>query len=91
MGIALHPSMIGFPHKPSRSRHNEGSLTMSRITRGLTAIAISVVAVSSAVAQNKIIIGTVGGGNTLEWPLYIAEKKGYLEQQKLALISQDLG
>ena len=58
---------------------------MSWITRGLTAIAISVVAVSSAVAQNKIVIGTVGGGNTLEWPLYIAQKKGYLEQEKLDL------
>ena len=25
-----------------------------------------------AAAQDSIIIGTVGGGNTLEWPLYIA-------------------
>ena len=58
---------------------------MSWITRGLAAIAILVVAVSSSSAQNKLVIGTVGGGNTLEWPLYIAEKKGYLEQEKLAL------
>ena len=58
---------------------------MSRITQGLAAIAISVAAISSAAAQDKIIIGTVGGGNTLEWPLYIAEKKGFLEQEKLAL------
>jgi len=58
---------------------------MSRITRGLAAIAILLAAVSSSSAQNKIVIGTVGGGNTLEWPLYIAEKKGYLAQEKLAL------
>ena len=58
---------------------------MSWITRGLAAIAVSIVAVSSAVAQDKVIIGTVGGGNTLEWPLYIAEKKGFLAQEKLDL------
>jgi ABC-type nitrate/sulfonate/bicarbonate transport system substrate-binding protein len=58
---------------------------MSSITRGLTAIAILVVAVSSSAAQNRIVIGTVGGGNTLEWPLYIAQKKGYLEQESLSL------
>lgn len=58
---------------------------MSRIMRGLAAIAISLAAVCSAAAQNKIVIGTVGGGNTLEWPLYIAEKKGYLAEEKLAL------
>ena len=58
---------------------------MSWITHGLTAIAISVAAVSSTAAQNKIVIGTVGTGNTLEWPLYIAEKKGYFDQEKFAL------
>lgn len=58
---------------------------MSRIMRGLAAIAISLAAVCSAAAQNKIVIGTVGGGNTLEWPLYIAEKKGYLAEEKLTL------
>jgi ABC-type taurine transport system substrate-binding protein len=57
---------------------------MSWITHGLTAIAISVAAVSSTAAQNKIVIGTVGTGNTLEWPLYIAEKKGYFDQEKFA-------
>ena len=51
---------------------------MSWITHGLTAIAISVAAVSSTAAQNKIVIGTVGTGNTLEWPLYIAERKAIL-------------
>ena len=58
---------------------------MSWITHVLTAIAISVVAVCSAAAQDKIVIGTVGSGNTLEWPLYIAEKKGYFDQEKFAL------
>ena len=54
---------------------------MSWITRGLAAIAISVIAVSPAAAQSKVVIGTVGGGNTLEWPLYIADKKGFLAQE----------
>ena len=29
-----------------------------------------------ATAQDTIVIGTVGGRNTLEWPLYIAYKNG---------------
>ena len=29
-----------------------------------------------AAAQDTIVIGTVGGRNTLEWPLYIAYKNG---------------
>jgi ABC-type nitrate/sulfonate/bicarbonate transport system substrate-binding protein len=60
---------------------------MSWITHGLTVIAILVVAVCSAAAQDKIVIGTVGSGNTLKWPLYIAEKKGYFDQEKFALAS----
>lgn len=55
------------------------------IARGLAAIAISILAVSAAAAQDRVIIGTVGGGNTLEWPLYIAQKKGYLAQEKIDL------
>jgi NitT/TauT family transport system substrate-binding protein len=58
---------------------------MSWVKRGLIAIGVSIVVASSAAAQSSIVIGTVGGGNTLEWPLYIAAKKGYLEQEKISL------
>ena len=42
------------------------------IARGFAVIAISTGSVFAAAAQDMIVIGTVGGGNTLEWPLYIA-------------------
>ena len=59
---------------------------MSFIRRGVAAVVLSVVVASQALAQaTTISIGTVGSGNTLEWPLYIAEKKGFLEQEKFAL------
>src|SRR5688500_15574159 len=58
---------------------------MSWITRGLAAFVISAIGMSPVVAQNKITIGTVGIGSPLEWPLYIATKKGFLEQEKLVL------
>ena len=58
---------------------------MSFVRRGIAAVVLSVVVSSQALAQaTTISIGTVGSGNTLEWPLYIAEKKGFLEQEKLA-------
>jgi NitT/TauT family transport system substrate-binding protein len=58
---------------------------MSWITRGLAGIALLAFAVSPGAAQNKITIGTVGIGSPLEWPLYIAAKKGFLEQEKIVL------
>ena len=59
---------------------------MSFVRRSIAAVVLSIVAASQAVAQvTEISVGTVGGGNALEWPLYIAEKKGFLEQEKLAL------
>jgi hypothetical protein len=59
---------------------------MSFVRRGIAAVVLSVVVASQALAQaTTISIGTVGSGNTLEWPLYIAEKKGFLEHEKLAL------
>ena len=58
---------------------------MSFVRCGIAAVVLSGVVASQALAQTKITIGTVGSGNTLEWPLYIAEKKGFLEQEKLAL------
>jgi NitT/TauT family transport system substrate-binding protein len=59
---------------------------MSFVRRGIAAVVLSVVVASQALAQaTTISIGTVGSGNTLEWPLYIAGKKGFLEQEKLAL------
>ena len=42
------------------------------IARGFAVVAISTGSVFAAAAQDTIVIGTVGGGNTLEWPLYIA-------------------
>jgi len=58
---------------------------MSWIMRGLIVLAVLAAAISSSAAQDKIVIGTVGGGNTLEWPLYVAAKKGFLDEEKLAL------
>lgn len=59
---------------------------MSFVRRGIAAVVLSVVVTSQALAQaTTISIGTVGSGNTLEWPLYIAEKRGFLEQEKLTL------
>jgi NitT/TauT family transport system substrate-binding protein len=59
---------------------------MSFVRRSIAAVALSIVAASQVVAQSiTISIGTVGGGNALEWPLYIAEKKGFLQQEKLSL------
>ena len=59
---------------------------MSLVRCGIVAVVLSVVVASQALAQAiTISIGTVGGGNTLEWPFYIAEKKGFLEQEKFAL------
>jgi NitT/TauT family transport system substrate-binding protein len=59
--------------------------TMPSIRRGLAAFFLSLFALSPALAQNKIIIGTVGSGSPLEWPIYIAAKKGFLDQEKLTL------
>jgi NitT/TauT family transport system substrate-binding protein len=58
---------------------------MPSITRGLAAVILSFLAVAPASAQNKIVIGTVGTGSPLEWPVYVAAKKGFLEQEKLVL------
>lgn len=58
---------------------------MSSIKSGLAAFALTVFALSPAFAQNKIIIGTVGSGSPLEWPVYIAAKKGFLEQEKVVI------
>ena len=53
---------------------------MSLVRCGIAAVVLLVVVASPALAQaTTISIGTVGSGNTLEWPLYIAEKKGFLE------------
>ena len=41
------------------------------IARGFAVVAISTGSVFAAAAQDTIVIGTVGG-DTLEWPLYIA-------------------
>ena len=45
---------------------------MSFVRCGIAAVVLSGVVASQALAQTKITIGTVGSGNTLEWPLYIA-------------------
>lgn len=58
---------------------------MSCITRALAAIVLSAFASFPVAAQDKIIIGTVGSGSPLEWPIYIAAKKGFIEQEKLVL------
>jgi NitT/TauT family transport system substrate-binding protein len=58
---------------------------MSSIKRGVAAFVLFVFALSPAFAQNKIVVGTVGSGSPLEWPIYIAIKKGFLEQEKLVL------
>jgi ABC-type nitrate/sulfonate/bicarbonate transport system substrate-binding protein len=59
---------------------------MSFLRRSIVAVVLSVVAAWQTLAEAaSISIGTVGGGNALEWPLYIAEKKGFLEQEKLTL------
>jgi ABC-type nitrate/sulfonate/bicarbonate transport system substrate-binding protein len=56
------------------------------VRHSIAAVVLWIVAVSQALAQvTTVSIGTVGGGNALEWPLYIAEKKGFLEQEKLVL------
>lgn len=58
---------------------------MSWIKQCLAVLALSAFVVSPAFAKNKIIIGTVGSGSPLEWPIYIAAKKGFLEHDKLVL------
>src|SRR3974390_955908 len=58
---------------------------MSFVRRSTAAVVLAILAASPAVAQvTTVSIGTVGGGNALEWPLYIAEKKGFVEQERLA-------
>jgi ABC-type nitrate/sulfonate/bicarbonate transport system substrate-binding protein len=71
--------------KVSGNRPAMQGVAMSSIRRGLAAFVFSVLALSPALAQNKIVFGTVGSGSPLEWPLYIATKKGFLEQEKVAL------
>jgi len=58
---------------------------MSMVERSLAALVFLVLALSPALAQNKIVVGTVGSGSPLEWPLYIAAKKGFLDQEKLVV------
>src|SRR5438034_6601523 len=60
-------------------------VTMPSIMRGLAALILSFFAIAPASAENKIVIGTVGTGSPLEWPVYVAAKKGFLEHEKLVL------